>query len=224
MRIRTTILTLALAIGAMSPSSAKAQTHPGDEPGRSSRTKNPKAAALLSILLPGLGELYAGGHKSGRFFLFTEATFWTALATFKHLESSRGDNFRAFAAEHANLDTRGKSDSFIEDIGIYNSIYARNARERFVAGEFAEFIDEAPENIWEWDSDTSRRQFRELRSKSTSARQKGLLFVGALLFNRFASSINAAHLARKTQPRSFHVGAAPDLKSGGAHGYIRAHF
>ena len=217
-----TLLALALSFGSM-PQSSIAQIAV-EEAGSTSETKNPKAAALLSILVPGLGELYAGGHRSSRFFLFTEATFWTALATFKHLEFSREDNFKAFAAEHADLNTSDKSDTFIDDVGIYNSIYARNARERFVAGELAEFIDETPENIWEWDSDDSRRQFRELRSKSTSARQKSMLFVGALLFNRFASSINAAHIARKTQPRSFQVGAEPDLESGGARGYIRAHF
>ncbi len=210
MRVGAFILSLVLAFGG----SAHAQKDP----------KNPKAAALLSLLIPGLGEIYAGGHRSSRFFLFTEATFWTTLATFKHLESSREDNFRAFAAEYAGLDTADKSDSFIDDVAIYNSIYARNTRERFVAGDLAEFIDETPENIWEWDSDTSRRQFRQLRSKATSARQKSMLFVGALLFNRFASSINAAHIARKTQPRSVQVGAAPDLRSGGAYGYVRASF
>jgi hypothetical protein len=212
-----TFLPLALALVLTLATEAEVRAQP-------TPTRNPKAAAFLSMLVPGLGELYAGGHKSSRFFLFTEATFWTGLATFKHLESSREDNFKAFAAEHAGLDTADKSDTFIDDVGIYNSIYARNARERFVAGDAAEFIEETPVNIWEWNSDASRRQFRELRSKSTSARQKSMLFVGALLFNRFASSINAAHIARKTQPRAVQVGAAPDVFRGGAYGFIHARF
>ena len=165
------------------------------------RPRSPKAAAFLSILAPGLGELYAGGPRSGRFFLFTEATIWAGLALFEHLESARTQNFKSFAAFHTGLDADGKSETFIDDVVNFDSIYSRNARERFVAGEFAEFLPEIPENSWEWDSEDSRRQFRTLRTKATSARQKGLLFVGALIFNRFASSINAAHIARKTQPR-----------------------
>lgn len=212
-RPRTVCLTLVAALVLAPFSQTGAQAQP----------KSPKGAAFLSLFVPGLGELYAGGHKSSRFFLFTEASFWTLLFTLKHLESSREDNFRSFAAQHAGLETAGKSDTFIDDVATFNSIYARNTRERFVSGEFAEPIPETPENVWEWNSDASRRQFRDLRSASISARQKSLLFVGALLFNRFASAINAAHIAGKTLPRPVQVGFVPHV-SGGARALVTASF
>ncbi len=162
--------------------------------------KNPKAAAVLSLLVPGIGELYAGGPRSGRFFLFTEASLWAGLILFDHLETSRRENFTSFAAAHAGLASGGKSDTFLEEVTSYESIYARNAHERFIRGENADLLEESPENLWEWDDHASRSEFRRLRRKGNSARQKGLLFVGGLLFNRFASAINAAHLARKTLP------------------------
>ena len=174
--------------------------------------KNPKAAAFLSILLPGLGELYAGGPRSGRFFLFTEVSLWTGMALFEHLETTRRENFKSYAAAHAGLNTVGKSDTFLEEVNAYESINARNAHEQFIRGDAADLIEETPENAWEWDSDAARSEFRVLRRKANSARQKGLLFVGGLLFNRFVSSINAAHIARKTLPRpmTFHFLPHPE--------------
>jgi hypothetical protein len=176
--------------------------------------KNPKAAAFLSILMPGLGELYAGGPRSGRFFLFTEASLWTGMVVFEHLETTRRENFKSYAAAHAGLSTDGKSDTYLEEVNAYGSISARNAHEQFIRGDAADLIDETPENVWEWDWDTSRSEFRVLRRKANSARQKGLLFVGGLIFNRFVSSINAAHIARKTLPRPVTIQFVPQPGSG----------
>ena len=195
---RSIPILIAIAILA-GPIATSAQTPP----------KNPKAAAFLSLLVPGFGELYAGGPRSGRFFLFTEASLWAGLILFEHLETTRRENFTSFAAAHAGLTAEGKSDTFLEEVTTYESIYARNAHERFIGGENADLLEETPENVWEWDSDASRSEFRGLRRKGNSARQKGLLFVGGLLFNRFASSINAAHLARKTLPHSVTLRVLP---------------
>ena len=181
---------------------------------QNSETKNPKAAAFLSLLLPGLGELYAGGPRSGRFFLFTETSLWTGMAVFEHLETTRRENFRSYAAAHAGLNTNGKSDTFMEEVTAYESLSARNAHERFIRADAADFIAETPENNWEWDTASSRSDFRVLRGKANSARQKGMLFVGGLLFNRFISAINAAHIARKTLPKPIAFQILPGSDNG----------
>ena len=186
---RTLLITIAVAILA------------APHPSLSQTQRNPKAAAFLSLIVPGLGELYAGGPRSGRFFLFTEASLWAGLALFEHLETSRRENFRSYAAAHAGLSTDGKSDTFLEEVTAYESIYARNSHENFIRGENADLMNESLENLWEWDTNASRSEFRVLRRKANSARQKGMLFIVGLLFNRFASAINAAHIARKTLPR-----------------------
>jgi hypothetical protein len=162
--------------------------------------KSPGKAALLSILLPGTGELYAGGGRSSRFFLFIEGTFWTGLITFQFLESTRIDTYRSFAAAHAGAQLKGKSESYIEEVFRFQSIYARNAREIFLAGDLADLRPETSDQRWEWDSDTSRLKFQDLRSKAVSAEQKAFLFVGALVFNRFVSALNAASIARRSRP------------------------
>ena len=179
---------------------------------QSAETRSPRVAAFFSLLLPGIGELYAGGPLSGRFFLFTEGSLWTGKAVFEHLETTRRENFRSHAAAHAGLNTDGKSDTFMEEVTAYESLSARNAHERFIRGDAADFIAETPENNWEWDTASSRSDFHVLRGKANSARQKGLLFVGGLLFNRFISAINAAHIARKIFPKpiTFQILPGPD--------------
>jgi len=212
-----TLLCLLACVFAVGPPSALAQ-NTGRSPGK---------ASLLSLLLPGTGELYAGGSRSGRFFLFTEGMFWTGMAVFKSLEGSRTDTYRAFAASHAGVQLIGRPDRFIEEVGLHNSIYARNTRERFVSGEFADLRDETSNEAWEWDSDASRHKFLTLRSKATSAEQKAFMFVGALVFNRFASALNAASIARRAQVSpptgTVRVDSAVD-PHGGAHLNLRLSF
>lgn len=166
----------------------------------SAQTKSPKKAAFLSLLVPGLGELYAGGQKSSRFFLFTEGLFWTGLVSFKKLNSARINTFEAYAAAHAGANLKGRQNSHLDRVSTYKSIYDYNARVVYVEGEFATPLPDTPENVWEWDTSASREKFIDLRSKATWARTRSFLFVGALLFNRFASAFNAAHIAHNTLP------------------------
>ena len=78
--------------------------------------KSPRKAAFLSLLLPGAGELYAGGGRSARFFFFTEGAFWTGLFAFKALASARESTFKSFAAAHAGAQTEGKQNSFFDEL------------------------------------------------------------------------------------------------------------
>lgn len=178
------------------------------------RGKSPARAAVLSLVLPGLGELYAGGPRSARFFLVTEGILWTGMATFRFLETYRIDAYHAHAAAHAGIRLHNLPESVIKEVGDFESIYERNQRERFLAGEHANLRTEAAGHVWEWDSEASRVKFQDLRSKATSAEQKAFLFVGGLIFNRFASVLNAASIARKTRTRGAGVQVRADLRSG----------
>ena len=198
----------------------------GPQAAFASTPKSPKVAALLSVLLPGAGELYAGGPRSARFFLFTEGLFWTGLIAFRTLNSTRENTFKSFAAAHAGAQTEGKPNSYFDELVLYRSIYDRNARERYLQGDLAQLRPETPINIWEWDSNASRAKFQDLRSKATWARTRSLLFVGALIFNRFASAVNAAHIASKTRlapPRAIEVGFTPG-PNGRADAWLMARF
>lgn len=161
--------------------------------------KSPQKAALLSILLPGLGERYAGGRKSAKFFAFTEGAFWTGLFAFQKLNTVRENTFRAYATARAGAAAGKRPNSHYDRLTAYDSIYDYNARLQYVEGASSTPLPETPDNFWEWDSRASREHFRTLRSKATWARTRGFLFAGALIFNRFASALNAANIASKTR-------------------------
>ncbi|MDP6775678.1 MAG: hypothetical protein QGI83_02815 [Candidatus Latescibacteria bacterium] len=210
------ILLLAVLLAGVDPAPASA-----------AGAKSPRKAALLSLLVPGTGELYAGGGKSARFFLFTEGTFWTGLLAFRALASARRSTFESYAAAHSGVNPAGRPNSFLDELERFDSIYARNAWELNVSGDQASPRPETPEDIWEWDSEASRLEFRELRSRKAWASQKAFLCVGALLLNRFASALNAARIARKTdsaaQPRNLEVGLATHPE-GATRGWLRVRF
>lgn len=178
------------------------------------RGKSPAGAAVLSLVLPGLGEFYAGGRRSARFFLVTEGMFWCGMATFRFLESYRVDAYHAHAAAHAGIKLKDLPESFIKEVGDFESIYERNRRERFLAGEQANLRAETDDRVWEWDTEASRIRFLDLRSKATSAEQKAFLFIGGLILNRFASALNAASIARKNRARDTGVKLLVDPRGG----------
>ena len=180
-------LTVGLIAGVSLPEAAEAGA-----------AKSPRKAALLSLILPGTGERYAGGRRSSTFFWCSEAGFWTGIVLFRGLQSDREAALKSFAAVHAGADTEGKSNAFFDEMAQFRSIYDRNTRFRLLDGEGASLRPETPSNVWEWDSNASRLEFQRLRSRANSAGQKASLFIGALVFNRFVSALNAARIARKT--------------------------
>ena len=65
-----------------------------------SKGKSSKRAFLLSALVPGVGEWYAGSKKRGLVFLGAEAALWGMWAAWKSKGNDLVEEFRAVADEH----------------------------------------------------------------------------------------------------------------------------
>ena len=113
-------------------------------PPRIANGKSPAKAPCYRWLCPALGEFYAGGRRSARFFLATEGICWTGMSTFRFLESYRIDAYRAHAAVHAGIRLDNLPESFIKEVGNFNSITSETLRERFLAGEHGGFTGRDP--------------------------------------------------------------------------------
>src|SRR5512143_179554 len=79
-------------------------------------------AALYSLALPGMGELYAGSFSSGKYFLVAEGLLWLTYAVFQVRADALRDDSRAFAVAHAGITLQGKNDQYFVDIGNFVSI------------------------------------------------------------------------------------------------------
>jgi hypothetical protein len=151
-------------------------------------------AALYSLLLPGMGELYAGGFSSGRYFLAAEGLLWLTYIGFDVYASSVRTDARTFAVSHAGIDPAGKQDQYYVDIGNFMNIDEYNQK-KLRDRDLALVYDPAAGYAWQWDSDASRANFKDLRIKSDQV-FNNMRYVGAaILVNHIASAINAARTA-----------------------------
>jgi hypothetical protein len=152
--------------------------------------KSAGLAAVYSLVLPGMGELYAGGFDSGRYFLIADGLLWLTFAAFEVSGNYLQDDARAFAVSRAGIDPAGKDDQYYVDIGNFLDINEYNEKQ---------LRDREPENLydpaagygWAWDSDASRATYRDQRIESETMYNNKKFVVAGLIANRVASAINA---------------------------------
>jgi hypothetical protein len=151
-------------------------------------------AVLYSLALPGMGELYAGGFSSGKYFLGAEGLLWLTYAAFDIRANALQDDARSFAAAHAGLDGTGKSDQYYVDVGNFLTLADYNDKK--LRDRTPELVyDPAAGYNWSWDSDANRMIFRDQRVRADNVFNNRKFVVGAVLINHLASAINAARIA-----------------------------
>jgi TM2 domain-containing membrane protein YozV len=161
---------------------------------QSTEKKSVGLAALYSLLLPGMGELYADGFSSGKYFLLAEGVLWLTFASFEIYGNSLQDDARAFATANAGLDPAGKDDQYFVDIGNFMNIREYNekqARDR----EPDRIYTPAAAYAWQWQTDADRAQYRDSRIKSEEMWNNKKFVAAAILINHVASAINAGRSA-----------------------------
>ena len=151
-------------------------------------------AAVYSLLLPGMGELYAEGFGSGKYFLLAEGALWLTFATFEVYGNALRDDARTFSVSHAGVNPAGKDDQFYVDIGNFLNIDEYNEKQ-LQDREPEKLYDPAQGYSWRWDADELRLAYREQRVSSETMFNNKKFVVAAILINHVASAINAARAA-----------------------------
>ncbi len=151
----------------------------------------PKSAftgAALSFLLPGLGEIYAGNFESGRYFLGAELAMLLGIGTQYVRGLSFESDYKVLARTNAGV-LGDKDEQFWRDISSFSSIEEFNA-DRLRNRDFGRLYNPQT-HFWQWNSEASRQQFRDLRIQSDKAYQSIYYFVAIMGINRVLSMINA---------------------------------
>jgi hypothetical protein len=164
------------------------------EEAQSPQKKSVGLAAVYSLLLPGMGELYAEGFSSGKYFLLAEGVLWLTFASFEIYGNSLQEDARAFAVANAGVDPAGKDDQYFVDIGNFMNVREFNekqARDR----EPDRIYTPAAAYAWQWQTDAERAQYRDVRIKSEEMWNNKKFVVAAILINHVASAINAGRSA-----------------------------
>ena len=151
-------------------------------------------AVFYSLLLPGMGELYAEGFSSGKYFLIAEGVLWLGYAAVEIHGNGLRDGARSYAVAHAGADVAGKDDDFFVDLGNFMTVEEYNEK-RLRDRELERVYDPAAGYSWRWDSDASRLAYKDQRIASENM-YNNRKFVGiAILVNHIVSAINAARCA-----------------------------
>ena len=157
--------------------------------------KNAGLAIAYSLLLPGMGELYADGYDSGIYFTVADGVFWGALAGLNIYGNWQQDNYKSFAQSNGGISNAGKDEDYYANISSYLSIYEYN-RGKELNREFDQVYD-VKTHFWNWENNNERRKYREMWSSSENAYNSIRFAVGALVLNRIVSAINAVRLVNK---------------------------
>ncbi len=158
-------------------------------------------AFLLSFLLPGMGEYYAGSPRMGKIFLGTEASLWMAFGSLQYYGKRLEHDYKLFAAAHAGLNTSGKDHAFLVDVENYPSLAAYNA-DQLRRRNLKAMYPETEEYNWDWDSEDNRWKFEELRTNADRAFRSSMIVVGGIVVNHIISSIDAIRIVRKHEKRA----------------------
>lgn len=169
-------------------------------------------AILYSLLLPGLGDWYAGEKHRATTFFIVDAALWTTFIVFQVQGHRREDAYKEFAQTLAGVESTGHSDDFYSTVGQYASSdeyeadFKKESRldlwpdvgydaleSYYVENRVADFEE------WAWHSFESRVDYLQMRSSSKlSYRRSGYLLAAAAL-NRVVASVFAYQAVKSSR-------------------------
>jgi len=159
----------------------------------SNEKKSVGLGIVYSLLLPGMGELYADSYSSGKYFTIADGVLWGTLIGMSAYSNWQEDNYKTYAASLADVVNDGnKDEEFYANIGDYKSVYTYNDQ-KALERNFNEMYDEEA-YFWKWNSTDERRTYRDMWNSSETASNNIRFVVGGLILNRVISAINAARL------------------------------
>jgi len=157
--------------------------------------KSAGMAILYSLLLPGMGELYAESYDSGIYFTVADGVLWGSLIGMNVYSNWQKDRYISYAQANAGITTANKDDNYYATIGDYSDIEKYNDEKAFERN----FDDMYNTNqyFWKWNSTEQRKTYRNMWISSEQTFNDVRFVVGALLLNRVVSAINAVRLVSK---------------------------
>ena len=150
---------------------------------------------LKSLILPGWGEYSLGHKKRARIMALSESViFFSILGSYSNANKFE-QNYKSYAAEHANVITTGKNRQYWIDIGNYSSIDQFN-EEHLRWRDFTAIYEKDNNWNWLWDNDENRKYFEKMRIKGDTWKLRGSFLIGAMVLNHIVSAIDALYLFR----------------------------
>jgi TM2 domain-containing membrane protein YozV len=148
-------------------------------------------AVVASLLVPGMGELYAGSFETGKYYLIAEGGLWLTYTGFRMHSNWLLQDAQTFASQHADANFTNKDDQYSVNIGNfnttteYNNTKSRNREYKLM------YQPTRPEDQWNWDTDANRLRFKDMRIQSGGVKNNAKFVIGAIVVNHLLSAFSA---------------------------------
>lgn len=192
------------------------------------KKKNAGIAIIYSLLLPGMGELYADNYSSGKYFTIAEGSLWLTYIGINSYGGWQQDRYKSLAASRGGVDIAGKNSDYFATISEYLSIDEYN-NEQALNRNFEEMYD-VNEYYWNWQNPDDRKSYRSMWVSSEQAYNNLRFVIGGLILNRVISAINAVRSVSAYNKRmseaswNISVGYYPDSFNPGLRVNFHANF
>ncbi len=172
--------------------------------------KNPMVALLMSMVLPGWGEMYTGNDGRGRAFMAAEGAIWVGYASFGIQRGMREDDYKEFALVFAGV-SRGATNEYYQDIADYIRSEGEDSFNEAIRSEarslYPDDLDAQDayfqqhgyfgDTGWSWESRARFSEYLDLRHSASLSRKNAFHMLGLAVLNRAMSGIDSAWMARR---------------------------
>ena len=157
--------------------------------------KSAGLAIVYSLLLPGMGELYADAYDSGVYFTIADGVLWGTYIGMNVYGNWQKDRYISYAQTNADITTQNKDDDYYATISEYLSIDQYNDQKAFERN-FDEMYN-TEQYFWKWNTSEERKTYRDMWVSSEQTLNDVRFVVWGLLLNRVVSAINAVRLVSR---------------------------
>lgn len=177
-----------------------------------------RKALLLSLLLPGLGEMSLGERGRATGFFIAEGAVWTHFVWFQVAGHLRKDNYIEQAQLHAGVGVSSADDTYWKLLGqyqtsagtgatAYEEALRREARDNFPNDPAAQdqYVAErlpSGDRAWSWSGTDAQANYKETRESSRRAFDRSKYSIAAAIANRLLSAIDTQIIRRHAETHS----------------------
>jgi hypothetical protein len=152
-------------------------------------------AVVASLLVPGMGELYAGSFETGKYFMIAEGGLWLTYSGFRMHSNWLLQDAQTFARQHADANFSNKDDKYSVNIGNFNTTTEYNDAKNRNREYDLIYQPTLTEYQWNWDTDANRIRFKDMRIHSGEVKNNSKFIIGAIVVNHILSAFLAGKKA-----------------------------
>ena len=160
---------------------------------RSDEKKDHFKAFLMSLVIPGSGQFYAGSPGYAKIFIASELAILGSYYYNTIMKDASRQDYLSQAALYAGVNPSGLGSRYLNAIGAYNSSYDYN-KSRLQINVYHVLYTQ--KMAWEWDIEEHRLRFRNFRERELDYKNNVKYCIAGIVLNHFLSALNASKLVQ----------------------------